>query len=419
MNIKFVYVLTGWEGSTADSRVLRNAITRPNGLKVPKGNYYLCDNGYPNCEGFLTPYKGVRYHLSEWSSRHPQSHQEYFNMKHTRARNVIERTFGLPKMRWGILSSPSWYPIKTANKITMACYLLHNYIRKEMDVDPLESDLDDYISNSPNIGEADDGTDIVDSLDATPEWTIWRDSLAMNMFNEWRNGHGKKEYGALSDLLSKSGIDWNSTTSMIEVEGEAVWDGCRRADPHVKGLRFKTWPYYPQWIEIFGKDRATGEHVVDPIDLVNELYRNVLEQKGETGEKNVPLNHEVMLDTEEDIICKPTYSNLKTSCKGKKRKNYEPDLNMLVDSLGEFMKTSTVAMGDYGKGPEKEYPSEYETTRLNDIMKGIIGLKVPDKLKVCDELIQNSKRLVLFFSLPPDEQEEYVWMLLRSVVINV
>ncbi|KAL8486027.1 hypothetical protein ACS0TY_028072 [Phlomoides rotata] len=70
-NMKFVYVLTGWEGSAADSRVLRDAINRTNGLKVHRGTYYLCDNGYPNCDGFLTPYKGVRYHLSEWTSRRP------------------------------------------------------------------------------------------------------------------------------------------------------------------------------------------------------------------------------------------------------------------------------------------------------------------------------------------------------------
>ncbi|KAL8508480.1 hypothetical protein ACS0TY_018926 [Phlomoides rotata] len=98
-NMQFVYVLTGWEGSAVDSRVLRDAVNRANGLKVPRGNYYLCDNGYPNCEGFLTPYKGVRYHLNEWTARRPQNFQEYFNMKHTRARNVIERTFGLLKMR--------------------------------------------------------------------------------------------------------------------------------------------------------------------------------------------------------------------------------------------------------------------------------------------------------------------------------
>ncbi|KAL8498142.1 hypothetical protein ACS0TY_021465 [Phlomoides rotata] len=68
-NMKFVYVITGWEGSGTDSRVLRDAVNHTHGLKVFMEKYYLCDNGYPNCEGFLTPYKRVMYHLSEWSSR--------------------------------------------------------------------------------------------------------------------------------------------------------------------------------------------------------------------------------------------------------------------------------------------------------------------------------------------------------------
>lgn len=37
MNMNFVYVLSGWEGSTADSRVLCDAITRSDGLKIPSG----------------------------------------------------------------------------------------------------------------------------------------------------------------------------------------------------------------------------------------------------------------------------------------------------------------------------------------------------------------------------------------------
>ncbi|KAL0423567.1 UNVERIFIED_CONTAM: hypothetical protein Sradi_0891500 [Sesamum radiatum] len=63
---KFIYALSGWEGSAADGRVLRDAIHRPTGLKVPTGKYYLYDNGYSNVEGFLMPYRGVRYHLKEW-----------------------------------------------------------------------------------------------------------------------------------------------------------------------------------------------------------------------------------------------------------------------------------------------------------------------------------------------------------------
>ncbi|KAL8517412.1 hypothetical protein ACS0TY_015595 [Phlomoides rotata] len=38
INMSFTYVLISWEGSAADSRVLRDAIHREHGLKVPKGN---------------------------------------------------------------------------------------------------------------------------------------------------------------------------------------------------------------------------------------------------------------------------------------------------------------------------------------------------------------------------------------------
>ena len=37
----FVYVLAGWEGFAADSRILRDALSRENGLQVPKGISYL------------------------------------------------------------------------------------------------------------------------------------------------------------------------------------------------------------------------------------------------------------------------------------------------------------------------------------------------------------------------------------------
>ncbi|KAL8522454.1 hypothetical protein ACS0TY_012566 [Phlomoides rotata] len=37
-DMKFVYVLTGWEGYAVDSRVLHDAINRTLGLRVPRGN---------------------------------------------------------------------------------------------------------------------------------------------------------------------------------------------------------------------------------------------------------------------------------------------------------------------------------------------------------------------------------------------
>lgn len=43
--MNFVYVLSGWEGSAADSRVLRDAVTRPNGLKIPSGRMKQLSEG--------------------------------------------------------------------------------------------------------------------------------------------------------------------------------------------------------------------------------------------------------------------------------------------------------------------------------------------------------------------------------------
>jgi len=37
INLNFIYVLHGWDGSAADGRVLRDAVVRKNGLKVPQG----------------------------------------------------------------------------------------------------------------------------------------------------------------------------------------------------------------------------------------------------------------------------------------------------------------------------------------------------------------------------------------------
>ncbi|KAK6152735.1 hypothetical protein DH2020_012374 [Rehmannia glutinosa] len=182
-SMKYTFVLSGWEGSAADSRVLRDVVTRPNGLRVPTSNYYLCDCGYTNGPGFLAPYRGVRYHLDEWSSGRaaPQNHMELFNLRHAKARNIIERSWCLLKYRWAILRSNSWYPIKTQNCIIMACCLLHNFIRTAMPVDPLEDDIPEDIGGGHNT---DDGPDFVDQVETSQIWTTWRDTLAISMYND-------------------------------------------------------------------------------------------------------------------------------------------------------------------------------------------------------------------------------------------
>lgn len=36
-DMRFIFVFPGWEGSGSDSRVLWDALSRPNGLRIPTG----------------------------------------------------------------------------------------------------------------------------------------------------------------------------------------------------------------------------------------------------------------------------------------------------------------------------------------------------------------------------------------------
>ena len=140
------------------------------------GNYYLCDGGYTNGKGFLSPYRGYRYWLKDWRGDNPSPRckEELFNMRHARARNVIERAFGLLKGRWGILRSPSWYSVKVHNRIISACCLIHNFIRREMEVDSLDIDVEEQMKYQHEN---------INVVESSEEWTTWRDELSQSMWN--------------------------------------------------------------------------------------------------------------------------------------------------------------------------------------------------------------------------------------------
>ena len=63
-DLRFQYVLRGWDGSAADAAVYNDA--RQSDLTIPEGKYYLADAGFGSCDALLVPFRGVRYHLAEW-----------------------------------------------------------------------------------------------------------------------------------------------------------------------------------------------------------------------------------------------------------------------------------------------------------------------------------------------------------------
>ncbi|XP_040363504.1 protein ALP1-like isoform X1 [Rosa chinensis] len=183
-DLQFIYVISGWEGSAHDSKVLNDAISRRNGLKVPPGKYYLGDCGFPNRRRFLAPFRGTRYHLKDFGGEgnHPVNAIELFNLRHASLRNVIERIFGIFKSRFTIFKSAPPFLYKTQAELVLACAGLHNFLRQECRSDEFPPEPEeDPIDNHEDNFEWDDFQTQDQQRENANEWRM---SIATHMWTD-------------------------------------------------------------------------------------------------------------------------------------------------------------------------------------------------------------------------------------------
>ena len=109
----------------------------------------------------------------------PQTKEELFNYKHSSVR-IIHRCFEFLKMRWTILKERPWYPVKTTCRIIYTCALLHNHIRREMTLDPLEVELGDGYVDLELMQNA----DVIQYIKTSNAWLLgeitWHKTYGIN-----------------------------------------------------------------------------------------------------------------------------------------------------------------------------------------------------------------------------------------------
>ncbi|KAL9281555.1 putative harbinger transposase-derived nuclease domain-containing protein [Arabidopsis thaliana] len=156
-DLQFIYVLSGWEGSTHDSKVLNDALTRnTNRLQVPEGQ-----------------------------GRDPKTQNELFNLRHASLRNVIERIFGIFKSRFLIFKSAPPYPFKTQTELVLACAGLHNFLRQECRSDefPPETSINEENSDDNEENNYEENGDVGILESQQREYANnWRDTISHNMW---------------------------------------------------------------------------------------------------------------------------------------------------------------------------------------------------------------------------------------------
>jgi len=79
----------------------------------------------------------------------PQNYKELYNLRHSQARNVVKRIFGVAKKHFAILWETNEYPIPTQAKIVSACGVMHNFIHTYDPDEVLDPGEPEAVDTSP------------------------------------------------------------------------------------------------------------------------------------------------------------------------------------------------------------------------------------------------------------------------------
>lgn len=111
----FTNLVVNWQGGVHDAHIFRASGLCAALEGGQYRGYLLGDSGYPCKSYLLTPI------------RVPSTAKErHYNDSHSKTRNLIQRTFGIWKKRFVILTRIMRTALPTSKKIVVACAILHN-----------------------------------------------------------------------------------------------------------------------------------------------------------------------------------------------------------------------------------------------------------------------------------------------------
>lgn len=135
-DLKIMDVVARWPGSCHDYTILKRSRVFNKLNSGEWGNSLIvADSGYANSLHIVTPFINPRNAIGE-----------LYNESIISTRNPVERSYGVLKRRFPILSFGSRLKLQTTQAVIVACCVLHNIAIDNNDTDPpelLDIDLPD------------------------------------------------------------------------------------------------------------------------------------------------------------------------------------------------------------------------------------------------------------------------------------
>ncbi|XP_062549921.1 putative nuclease HARBI1 [Armigeres subalbatus] len=127
-NLKVLNIVARWPGASHDQHIFNNSTLK---MQLERGDYghfiLVGDSGYRNTKYLATPFL-----------RCESPTEALYNESQIRTRNVVERSYGVLKRRFPVLSLGMRVRISTVQLIIVACAVLHNIAIDAKESEPPE-----------------------------------------------------------------------------------------------------------------------------------------------------------------------------------------------------------------------------------------------------------------------------------------
>ncbi|XP_057777645.1 uncharacterized protein LOC130996154 [Salvia miltiorrhiza] len=224
----------------------------------------------------------------------------------------------------------------------------------------------------------------------------------------------KKNHNSLRDALKFSGVGFNlNGTFMLDCNNEQ-WEMIVQRDNNASRMRFKSWPMFESWKEVFGNDRATGDNAEDVMEAVHKMYQaDNLANGGMDGAPTPTSAEDASTDEAEDSVCQVQKEHAAAKTKNKKRKATDEN-NMMAAVLREIGHETGGRLGDLATRVGYEFDLGMARQTVFDQLGKIPGLDINEKFDICEILADKVQRLEIFIGLPDEAKPHYIARLLQS-----
>lgn len=180
-------------------------------------------------------------------------------------------------------------------------------------------------------------------------------------------------------------------------------------------MRYKSWPYFDSWKEIYGKDRATGESAEDIFEAYNDMRMNDDQTEGD----GVGMDYHVSLeDLEEHEGAAESNSNppgrQNVPVKPPKKRKATEAISGVCEILIEIGRKADARLASLAESLGYEARMGKALEDAFEQLGELPNLSVEDRFEVCGILGAQADKLKIFKGMPAPARPQYVaWLLAK------